>query len=225
MKIFPIVVGTALIFSAQANAQTQPSPKQKTPAEVSAESADEEPDEQGMEKEESEGKLTDKSSSANGVGLDANPLGNKKSTGDDNSGTSHSDKLDEAADDILDQSFSQPGIDQNTGHDNKNRSGEANVNVPIKSAPDQSAGLGKKHKPVNNELVEKKQSVVITDKTIIKKIQKALIKKGAQISVDGVMGETTVAAIKEFQSENGLKPDGSPGPSTMAKLGIVYIQN
>lgn len=224
MKIFSVAVTTLTLCAPLAYAQTKPAAKHMTPAEVSAESADEEPDEQGMEKEESEAKINDKSSSAKGLGLDRNPLGNKKSTGEAPSVESQSEELDEAADDILDQSFSQPGVDQNTGHVKKNLSGEARVNVPKKSAPDKGVAIGTKPKVIDPEAEEQQQAVIITDKTIIKKIQKALIKKGAQINADGVMGATTVAAIKDFQSDNGLKPDGNPGPTTMAKLGIVYIK-
>lgn len=223
MKIFFVLAYTATFLTTQGFAQSEADTKQKTPAEVSAESADEEPDEQGMEKEESDTRVNDKSSSAKSLGLDANPLGNKKSNGDDAT-TNQLEEMDEAADDILDQSFSQPGVDQNTGHVKKNRSGGAKVAVPKKSAPIHTEGLGKKHKPVKSDVEEKNKPVVITDKNIIKKIQKALIKKGAKISVDGVMGESTIDAIKTFQSEHDLTPDGSPGPSTMAKLGIVYIQ-
>lgn len=51
------------------------------------------------------------------------------------------------------------------------------------------------------------------------KIQEAL--KNANFytgKVDGVLGPKTKAAIKEFQSNSGLTPDGKVGPKTWQKL-------
>lgn len=39
-------------------------------------------------------------------------------------------------------------------------------------------------------------------------------------AVDGVYGSQTVAAVKKFQSKNGLTADGVAGPKTLAALGI-----
>ena len=39
-------------------------------------------------------------------------------------------------------------------------------------------------------------------------------------SVDGIYGSQTVAAVKKFQSKNGLTADGIAGPKTLAALGI-----
>lgn len=39
-------------------------------------------------------------------------------------------------------------------------------------------------------------------------------------SVDGVYGSKTVAAVKWFQSKNGLTADGIAGPKTLAAMGI-----
>jgi len=64
---------------------------------------------------------------------------------------------------------------------------------------------------------------VITDKQVILKIQRALTKHGAKLNQDGVMGDSTISALKDFQEKNGLKADGNPGPATLTKLGIVYI--
>ena len=38
--------------------------------------------------------------------------------------------------------------------------------------------------------------------------------------IDGVYGSRTVAAVKKFQSANGLTPDGIAGPATLAKIGL-----
>ncbi|MBO4897821.1 MAG: spore cortex-lytic enzyme [Clostridia bacterium] len=38
--------------------------------------------------------------------------------------------------------------------------------------------------------------------------------------IDGIYGSRTVAAVKKFQSANGLAPDGIAGPATLAKIGL-----
>lgn len=38
--------------------------------------------------------------------------------------------------------------------------------------------------------------------------------------VDGIYGQATVNAVKEFQRKNGLTPDGIAGPATLAKIGL-----
>ncbi|MCR5145914.1 MAG: spore cortex-lytic enzyme [Clostridia bacterium] len=40
-------------------------------------------------------------------------------------------------------------------------------------------------------------------------------------NVDGVYGSKTVAAVRRFQSKNGLTVDGVAGPKTLAAMGIV----
>lgn len=40
-------------------------------------------------------------------------------------------------------------------------------------------------------------------------------------SIDGVYGSRTVAAVKWFQSKNGLTADGIAGPATLAAMGIT----
>ena len=39
-------------------------------------------------------------------------------------------------------------------------------------------------------------------------------------SIDGIYGSKTVAAVKQFQSKNGLTVDGIAGPKTLAAMGI-----
>ena len=52
----------------------------------------------------------------------------------------------------------------------------------------------------------------------VKQIQKALAGAGLKVITDGVYGTITEEAVREFQSQNGLKPDGIVGPATLAKL-------
>ncbi len=53
-------------------------------------------------------------------------------------------------------------------------------------------------------------------------LQKALNKKGAmpKLIEDGVFGDGTTAAVKEYQKKNGLKADGIAGPETLGALGV-----
>jgi murein L,D-transpeptidase YcbB/YkuD len=207
-----------MAFTAAAAAQSG----KKSPAQVSSEAAEEDPSEQGMEEEDntSSAKVQDKTGSASGIGLDKSPLGAGSKQDDETKGTT-SDALDEAADDILDQSFSQPGNDQDTGHASKKRTGEADVAVPDKDKPLPGVELKKKEK--TKQAAKQKETVVIKDKEVIIKIQHALIKRGAAITPDGKMGQSTVDALKEFQTRSGLKADGNPNPATLTKLGIIYI--
>lgn len=45
-----------------------------------------------------------------------------------------------------------------------------------------------------------------------------LIQQALHLLPDGIFGNQTEEAVKEFQKEKGLKPDGIVGPSTMSKL-------
>lgn len=44
-------------------------------------------------------------------------------------------------------------------------------------------------------------------------------------SVDGIYGSRTVAAVKKFQSKNGLTVDGIAGPKTLSAMGITGSSN
>lgn len=44
-------------------------------------------------------------------------------------------------------------------------------------------------------------------------------------SVDGIYGSQTLAAVKWFQSKNGLQVDGIAGPKTLAEMGIFNSSN
>ena len=56
---------------------------------------------------------------------------------------------------------------------------------------------------------------------VVKQIQRALKKAGFGVADDGIWGPITTEAVKAFQRDNGLKPDGLAGPATLAKLGIT----
>jgi hypothetical protein len=219
MKITVAVIGVSMLANTSF-AQT----KSKTPAQSSAEATSEAPSEQGMEDDEdaTEPATPDQSSKASGIGLDGNTQRKKKGTVEETNPKYKSEDLDEAADDILNESFSQPGYDQDTGHTDKNKTGTADVAVPAVTAPLPSVKLEKKP-AYNKEDAAKAEKVVIKDKQVIFKIQKALVKHGAKLTPDGILGAATVEALKEFQDINDLKPDGNPTPATLTKLGIIYI--
>ena len=59
----------------------------------------------------------------------------------------------------------------------------------------------------------------------VKKIQQRLKQWGYYTgSVDGIFGSGTLAAVKSFQSKNGLKADGIVGKQTAAAMGIALSE-
>lgn len=57
---------------------------------------------------------------------------------------------------------------------------------------------------------------------LIKRVQMGLYIKGyAPGAVDGIMGEKTRIALRQFQKDHGLTPDGLMGTETLNALGVV----
>jgi peptidoglycan hydrolase-like protein with peptidoglycan-binding domain len=52
----------------------------------------------------------------------------------------------------------------------------------------------------------------------VKELQEKLNALGYKLTVDGIYGNKTADAVKDFQSKNGLRADGIVGPKTMEKL-------
>ena len=52
----------------------------------------------------------------------------------------------------------------------------------------------------------------------VKLVQTKLNENGYKLKVDGIFGKLTQAAVKSYQSKNGLKADGVVGPKTLGKL-------
>ena len=60
----------------------------------------------------------------------------------------------------------------------------------------------------------------------VRNIQTRLKSWGYNIgTVDGVYGTKTEAAVKQFQRNNGLTPDGVAGPATLAKIGLPTVSS
>jgi peptidoglycan hydrolase-like protein with peptidoglycan-binding domain len=54
----------------------------------------------------------------------------------------------------------------------------------------------------------------------VKAVQDALIKDGAKIKADGIMGKHTRSALRAFQKQNGLTVTGKADQETLKKLGV-----
>jgi peptidoglycan hydrolase-like protein with peptidoglycan-binding domain len=52
----------------------------------------------------------------------------------------------------------------------------------------------------------------------VRAIQTSLNSNGEHLSVDGKLGPKTVAALKDYQQKQGLKPTGRPDKATMDHL-------
>jgi peptidoglycan hydrolase-like protein with peptidoglycan-binding domain len=63
-------------------------------------------------------------------------------------------------------------------------------------------------------------SAVLPRPTVLS-LQEALNRQGAVIKVDGVLGNETRAAIRQFQSQHHLPVTGEPDRATLDKLGVL----
>ena len=59
----------------------------------------------------------------------------------------------------------------------------------------------------------------------VRTLQRALSNLGYGVMVDGDFQGITMEAVKAFQSEHGLEPDGIVGPKTWEALGNAQIKN
>ena len=66
----------------------------------------------------------------------------------------------------------------------------------------------------------KKMAKKATPSKSVMALQEALNHGGAKLKIDGFMGKQTRAALKKYQSANGLKATGKVDKATKAKLGV-----
>jgi peptidoglycan hydrolase-like protein with peptidoglycan-binding domain len=63
---------------------------------------------------------------------------------------------------------------------------------------------------------------LMANKPFVESFQRALVRDGAKISVDGVCGKSTIDALRTFQKAHGLKVTGMVDPETVKALGVTY---
>lgn len=68
------------------------------------------------------------------------------------------------------------------------------------------------------------QAERLTEGTV-RALQQALYAQGIAVPVDGVLGPTTYAAIRQYQTQHHLLVTGEPDAATLEKLGVVAQRN
>lgn len=63
---------------------------------------------------------------------------------------------------------------------------------------------------------------LMANKPFVESFQRALVRDGAKISVDGTCGMKTTDALRAFQKAHGLKVTGMVDPKTVKALGVTY---
>ncbi len=66
---------------------------------------------------------------------------------------------------------------------------------------------------------------LMANKPFVESFQRALVRDGAKISVDGTCGMKTTDALRAFQKPHGLKVTGMVDLATVKALGVTYPAN
>ncbi|MBU6415642.1 MAG: peptidoglycan-binding protein [Xanthomonadaceae bacterium] len=66
---------------------------------------------------------------------------------------------------------------------------------------------------------------LMANKPFVESFQRALVRDGAKISVDGTCGMKTTDALRAFQKAHGLKVTGMVDLATVKALGVTYPAN
>jgi membrane-bound lytic murein transglycosylase B len=86
--------------------------------------------------------------------------------------------------------------------------------IAVGHLADRIAGAGKLQNPPPEDAPALSRNNIL-------QLQEALQKRGFDAGEpDGIMGPATRAAIRQFQSANGLVADGYPGETVLAELGV-----
>ena len=87
--------------------------------------------------------------------------------------------------------------------------------------PVPSASAGEALNVKRTPMVERQDATAAAQFNLIKAVQRRLIEENYDPgSVDGLKGPRTTAALKIYQSEHNLVPDGVLGPQTLSSLGL-----
>lgn len=83
------------------------------------------------------------------------------------------------------------------------------------------AGGDMKNQPsASQEQTQQQSTAPGMDQSTIKQAQEKLSSKGHDVQADGVLGQKTQAALKEFQEKEGIQASGRLDQETLAALGV-----
>jgi peptidoglycan hydrolase-like protein with peptidoglycan-binding domain len=94
---------------------------------------------------------------------------------------------------------------------------------PMGASGSSGSSMSQSSTPAKSSTASKssaKKSSTSASSDSVKSVQTALNKNGAALKVDGKMGPSTRAALKKYQSANGLKATGRVDDATKTKLGV-----
>ena len=106
----------------------------------------------------------------------------------------------------------------NKNHPNEKISEDSAYGNQTESALNRAPALGFDKAPWDEKPRVLKLSRPFMEGSDVKRLQEVLKKAGIAVSVDWVFGPGTDKAVKEFQQQKGLEPDGIVGLKTLAQM-------